>query len=555
MKIMNENMQTWNEVQLERLVELWQGARPEAPGNYPGWMPKGLVLFGDFSGIQNFVFRPIPGAGGAARRLRARSFRVSAYTELAARWCATQLRANNPRVLYSGGGRFLIDCASPPDWETAEAKLQREIDEWAWKTFEGELVFHLAAAKAEGSEIPWDRLYDALQLRRGHPLQGVLSGSRGWISDRFLRRAQKDEDRCSGCGMTRVVSSVPESEKLCGQCQEDEEIGRKLLNTRYCRIATGGSAKLQLMDVGIDLCSRKGEPAMAWLDMEAPVDDSQFWPLLRHVPTNSSGTLDFDQIAKLSTGGRQWLGYLRIDVDRAGKAFHDLQGNPLRTWALSHFLHLFFTVQAKKILRSEFPNIYAVFGGGDDLFVIGPWNEVLEFALSLRRAFRHYADDALTFSAGVCLAKPRDHILTKARETGDELESAKEQPAYGRHCGRDQIQALGVTCAWDDFARLLDRAKQVTAWLESGEIPSQFLHQALELHHRWAEARRSFADRETADSVRYRPLLYYQAQRNLSPGAASNWAHSLLHRPSDWPEVDFIIRYAMLASKRGREES
>ncbi len=231
------------------------------------------------------------------------------------------------------------------------------------------------------------------------------------------------------------------------------------------------------------------------------------------------------------------------------------QGKHFRTWALSHFLHLFFTVQAKKILRSEFPNIYAVFGGGDDLFVIGPWNEVLEFALSLRRAFRHYADDALTFSAGVCLAKPRDHILTKARETGDELESAKEQPAYGRHCGRDQIQALGVTCAWDDFARLLDRAKQVTAWLESGEIPSQFLHQALELHHRWAEARRSFADRETADSVRYRPLLYYQAQRNLSPGAASNWAHSLLHRPSDWPEVDFIIRYAMLASKRGREES
>jgi hypothetical protein len=51
------------------------------PEAYPGWPESGIALLGDFSGIQSFVFRPVPGTGGAARRLRSRSFRVSAYTE------------------------------------------------------------------------------------------------------------------------------------------------------------------------------------------------------------------------------------------------------------------------------------------------------------------------------------------------------------------------------------------------------------------------------------------------------------------------------------------
>jgi CRISPR-associated protein Csm1 len=555
MRIMNDDMQTRNEAQLKKLIGLWQGGRPESPSSYPSWIAEGLVLIGDFSGIQNFVFRPVPGAGGAARRLRARSFRVSAYTELAARWCATQLRANQPRVLFSGGGRFLINCTLPPDWETAVVKLQQEIDEWAWRTFEGELVFHLAAAKAEGYQIPWDGLYDALDRRRGHALQGALSGSSGWKSGRFVRQAQKDEGRCDGCGMTRPVQQTSEQENLCWQCREDAKIGSKLVDVRYCRIMTNESAELQVENLGMEICSRKEGAAQAWLDVEDVTNNAEFWPLLRHVPVHAGAVLDFDQIAKYSQGKEGWLGYLRIDVDRTGKAFADVRGDPLRTWALSRFLHLFFAAQANAILSSGYPHIYAVFGGGDDIFVVGPWNELLEFALTLRSGFRRLTNDAITFSAGISLAKPREHILTKAWEAGDELEFAKNKPAHGRHCGRDQIRVLGVTLGWNDFGRLLEQAKQVKGWLESGEIPSRFLHQVLELHHRWTQARLNSPDRETPNLMRYRPLLYYQAQRNLSPGAASNWAHSLLHRPSDWPQVDFIIRYAMLASKRDREES
>jgi CRISPR/Cas system-associated protein Cas10 (large subunit of type III CRISPR-Cas system) len=73
----------------------------------PKWPARGVAIEGDFSGIQRFVFRPIPGARGAARRLRARSFRVLALTRLVAETVLDRFRAAHAQLFYSAGGRFI----------------------------------------------------------------------------------------------------------------------------------------------------------------------------------------------------------------------------------------------------------------------------------------------------------------------------------------------------------------------------------------------------------------------------------------------------------------
>src|SRR5437762_14101934 len=86
--------------------EIWRQpvqANPAMPLEYPGWHDAGFAVMGDFAGIQNFVFRPVPGAGGAARRLRSRSFRVSAYSEMVMRWAWERLEQGAPRTLYAAG--------------------------------------------------------------------------------------------------------------------------------------------------------------------------------------------------------------------------------------------------------------------------------------------------------------------------------------------------------------------------------------------------------------------------------------------------------------------
>ena len=522
---------------------------------FPGWPRSGVALVGDFAGIQNFVYRPVPGSGGAARRLRSRSFRVSAYTALIARWCLHRLSSGSPRLLYSAGGRFLIGAELSDGWESQFADLQAQVDRWSWQNHGGELVFHLASAPFRFPAVPQEALRVSLDARKLTPLSAALRFPEGWRSEEFFRPAQRDESRCAACGTTLPTRRTAEDEEICLPCLQDERNGRKISQSRFAQIIPGAQGDVSALGLSFNLHHAPGaDRDTPWFSLEGQDGETEAWPLLRHVPMENGETLDFDELARRAPGSRKWLGYLRIDVDQAGRHFALLEGDPARTWALSSLLNAFFAIHANELMKASYPNLYAVYGGGDDLFVIGPWTDALDFAVELRRHLRQLAGEDLTFSAGLALAKPRAHILTQARESAEELEAAKHTPAFGRTSGRNQVRALDVTCDWETFSRLLTTARQAKAWIESGNLSSGFLHHALDLHRAWSAARRRSPDHDTAPGVRYRPLLYYQIRRNLRPGPAAEWAHSLLRSPSDWPWVNFIIRYAMLAAERGAEE-
>ncbi len=544
---------------LETYYRIWtgEGKGPLSSAGYPQWPVEGIALVGDFSGIQTFVFRPIPGAGGAARRLRSRSFRVAAYTEIANRWCLRQLTSAQATSLYSVGGRFLISVRPFEGWEGKVAEMQAQIDAWAWEAFEGELAFHLGAAPFKDSKIPVEALRSALESRRRQPLQYALQSSGKWSEGVFFRAAAAGDGKCDACGMTQEITRNPDGKDICEACSADEQLGSKLTKANFAQITSQSPGVINAVGMSLSTWEDYTMPTSGtWLSFGQARKGTEAWYLLRHLPVDAMGhPLDFDDIAGFSPGPRKWLGYLRIDADGAGRQFQRLDGDPARTWALSRFLHLFFAKTANDLLTtSRYKNIYAVYGGGDDLFAIGPWADTLDFAVELRGLLAKTTGDALTFSAGMALAKPREHILTQAELAHSLLADAKDKLSYGRQCGRDQVCALGTIANWETFRGLLTTAKQVTKWISKGEIPSSFLHQCLDLHLAWSDARRRSPEHDTAPCVRYRPLLYYQIQRNLKPGPAAEWAHSLLRPASAWPWVNFIIRYAMLAAERNAKE-
>jgi CRISPR-associated protein Csm1 len=540
---------------------LWKQPAEGAPAvslGYPGWPESGVAVMGDFSGIQSFVFRPVPGAGGAARRLRSRSFRVSAYAEMIMRWCLAQLSEGRPKTLYAAGGKFLIGSSAFAGWESALERMQSELDRWAWRNFGGELIFHLTAASFESGKVPYAALQQAMEDRRNRPLAKALLSPHGWASDEFFERAASGDGKCDACVMTRQVYENSDQESVCEACTNDEDIGKKLPRARFAYISPNAREDVAFLDSRMELCDTKATTTEGdWLAFGAGTSDAQPWYLFRHVPKNSADLqMDFDEIADTSAGTRKWLGYLRIDGDGAGKHFNQLQGNACGIWALSSLLNSFFADTANGLVSDGFTNIYPVYGGGDDLFVVGPWNEVLDFALELRLKLKQAVGDDLTFSAGVSLSKPKEHVLTQAKLALRELETAKKEAGHGRSSsiGRDQIRALGVTADWDTFAKLLPAAKKVTEWAEAKEIPSSFLHQMLQLHQAWKKCQKTSNGRVTAKLVRYKPLLHYQIQRNLKEGEAQKWAHGLLQPESLWPWADFIARYAMLATRHEKKE-
>jgi CRISPR-associated protein Csm1 len=403
--------------------------------------------------------------------------------------------------------------------------LQRELDVHL-KASRGELVFHLAGAEFADGWVPVAGLREALSRRKLMPLAGVLQAGDGWSSDEFTF-ASFGEGRCGGCSATAVLREVAvheAAEALCQTCIDDWELGKELV--------AGGRILVRSAEGAIDLLGER------WGIGEEGDLEIRF---IGHAPRTGARPATFEELAERSDG-RRYLAYLRIDADRVGLEFDQLAGDPARIWGLSRFLDEAFSAGVGQLVRSRFAGVYPVYGGGDDLFVIGPWDEVLDFAAAWRAEFRERSDNRLTFSAGLALARPREHILTKSEEAARALEEAKK--------ARDSIHAFGETIGWGEFDPVYKGAQQLSKLHEAGQVQSAFLHDLANLHE--LSKTPDERDRERRRDARWHSRLYYQVHRNLA-GEAREFATAALLSPGWlWPRVGFAVRYAML--RRGRED-
>jgi CRISPR/Cas system-associated protein Cas10 (large subunit of type III CRISPR-Cas system) len=359
-----------------------------------------------------------------------------------------------------------------------------------------------------------------MALRKVAPLRGALQDTKGWAFDQFIFRGVQ-EARCDGCGATASLREE-ETERLCETCVADRELGKRLLSGGISRIKRSPAGTIRLAGESWSLAA----------------DGSLEIPHIAHTPRG-----DFDELAKLAKG-RKYLAYLRVDADRIGEQFRKLEGDPYRIWELSRLLDQSFTAGVTQLLHSRFTNLYPVYGGGDDLFLIGPWNQALDFAAAWRKEFNTRTEGKLTFSAGLALAKPRQHILTKSEEAASALDDEAKKE-------RDSIHALGETISWQEFEAVYAAAKQLEALHGTGEIKSSFLHDLVYLHAAWRRRDEHWKEGDP----RWHSRLFYQIERNLG-GQARDFARSAFLSPGRlWKHAGFMARYAMLCAREVGPES
>ena len=197
--------------------------------------------------------------------------------------------------------------------------------------------------------------------------------------------------------------------------------------------------------------------------------------------------MEFAELADASGGtqesaGIRRLGVLRADVDNLGAAF--LAGFPAqyatltRTAALSRQLSLFFKRYINELCRGNVGrgaekfslfgrekkaerDVHIVYSGGDDIFLLGAWDDIVELAVDLRRAFQRFTSGKLHFSAGIGFFKDKCPVAAMARQTG-----ALESLAKGLRPAKDAVALFGTSLSgrsadtvkeraeaygWDDF--------------------------------------------------------------------------------------------------------
>lgn len=295
------------------------------------------------------------------------------------------------------------------------------------------------------------------------------------------------------------------------------------------------------------------------------------------VPRCSEGILYFDHLAKISKGSDK-IGVLKMDVDDLGKIFAKGLGdgvNISRVSTLSSFLDIFFLgyinsiaeqhyrfelcdeckekIEEKKRTKLTFennenvvtvdvcregeqcsncvkiPTIYITYSGGDDILIVGPYDDLILFAKGLSHEFKRWTceNDDMSISAGVFIAGHKFPIGEAAQRADKELEKSKDREKNKRLSitsadrGKSRMTVFNETVRWDIFERikgfneLIDFAIYLEQLVEGGTLSKSFVYSLLYLWRDTFGDEKELNDKIKLEWKRYVPHYRYMLARSI----------------------------------------
>ena len=177
--------------------------------------------------------------------------------------------------------------------------------------------------------------------------------------------------------------------------------------------------------------------------------------------------------------GDSYLGVLRMDVDGLGKRFIDGFRSIKDYQAFSKRLVDFFENETEQIQKEEKFRKYLniIYAGGDDLFVVGRWDKVIDYAERIHKEVeKQFLKDGISISGGMIVMKPKYPISKAAEQSGRAEEQAKEF----RDGEKNAFTFLGSTVSWkDEFAYVKSYQMQFVSLVKDYEMTKSILHKIM----------------------------------------------------------------------------
>ncbi|PWH13625.1 MAG: type III-A CRISPR-associated protein Cas10/Csm1 [Anaerolineae bacterium] len=459
--------------------------------------PVALLVGGDISGVQDFIYTI--SSKGAAKMLRGRSFYLQLLTEAVLRFVLRRLALPYTNVIYAGGGHFYL--LAPPSVEKEIPTIQAEIAKHLLAQHHTQLVLVLQSIPLTADHFQAGKLSEAWQTLN-QKLSIAKNRRYGELADVFYQEIFEVPEfggnpnaTCSVCGDERRGAQEWDEweaqSKICPLCRSfAETIGRELPNTRFLALKFSDDESVYtISQTALGILARfgmdveflsspsqtvevtQGQTLVLWA-LENPPQGQ--WPSatqtavrwLRYTP-HRVPPLTFDELQKKCSSGFERLGVLRMDVDNLGTVFKDGLGQAFslsRMATLSFQISLFFEGWLKRIVeRTEWQDlVYTVYSGGDDLFLIAPWEKVPAIAQKIVEDFYRYTAHAgLHLSGGMAFIDGKYPIYEAAQDAAEAEELAKK-------AGKNAFGFLNRAWNWKTFRELSQR-KDALKELVQGE--------------------------------------------------------------------------------------
>ncbi|HWQ66892.1 MAG TPA: type III-A CRISPR-associated protein Cas10/Csm1 [Methanospirillum sp.] len=561
-----------------------------------------ILVQGDLSGIQNFIFQtvvPEQARKGTAKRLRGRSFWLTLLMDAICEEIKEQCGLFETSVLWNTGGKFLILVPNTGKNQTRIETISRKVNELLLRRHGGNLSISIAMLKATADEIKtFSATLDRLaSLSAAKKKQKFLECG---LSFEVTGIERPLSQYCSVCG---VLMSGDE----CRVCSGYRDIGTKIARAQWLIRGKNLPIHFSDLGLAAsyDLLSREPAPGdyevYSINDTNMPVKNPGgcgFLFLGNTVPMDHHDILSFSEMAQLAPGAAR-LGYIKADVDNLGKIFArglpDTDRTISRIHTLSSQLQYFFAGYLNTICREfmvysdlcsrckdknpkqilvkstdedgdetratsqmyyDLPDVcnsckekygvskfYITYSGGDDLLIIGPWDDAIRLADLIHQEFVRFTGDNpnITLSAGIAMVSHRLPVSRAVQIAEELLEQAKSWKAGGIEKNRvavfDECLPWGSGTGEQGLHSLIPLAERLMEAVRDQEVSKSMVYSLLTL---WEQTFWDCAEKEPVEETqtrltrrRFMPNLRYLMKRNIRPSSLTAM-EELIVQPFPW---------------------
>lgn len=411
-----------------------------------------LMFSMDISGIQNFIYTIH--SEGALRNLRARSFYLEIMMEHVIDTLLERLELSRANLIYSGGGHCYLLLANTQKARKEIAQFEQELNQWMQELFDISLYVGIGMAPCSADNLKNEPpgSYAAIFRQLADQISEKKS-ARYTASQIISLNQRKAKDYARECKICKKLGRLTE-EGTCQICAAIWNISKDILYSDFFAVTREpGNGALPLpFGAYLTADSEKSLRERMAGDggyIRAYGKNKMFSG--KHIASkiwvgNYTTGETFEELACQSEGIER-IGILRADVDNLGQAFRsgfqskkygDRYVTLSRSATLSRQLSLFFKYHINSILQNPQYTIDGrkkkgrkatiVYSGGDDLFIVGAWDDILELSVDIQQSFEKYTEGTLTLSAGIGVYQHKFPIHVSAQEVADLEEDSKGLP-------------------------------------------------------------------------------------------------------------------------------